>query len=153
MKTTLEAKVEARNLVAVEHNRLLPLLAAAFAPLVGQKILKVDGTLLEKYKNIAPLAPFFTKELSIYRLSSSYSLAFVVKACVLCDRGGYVYDEATVYVGELDGAVLKALIAPQPLPTGYTVEKVLEARKALEAAKAAFSKAESAVWPFGSYDR
>jgi hypothetical protein len=153
MKTTLEAKVEARNLVAAEHNRLLPLLAAAFAPLVGQKILKADGSLMEKVivKVMAPVVP--SAGIQIYKLSSNYSLAFVVKACVLCDKGGCVYDEATVYVGELDGSTLKALIAPQPLPTGYTVAGVLEARKNLEAAKAAFSKAESAVWPFGSYDR
>lgn len=151
-KTTLEAKVEARNLVAVEHNRLLTVLAAAFAPLVGQKILKADGSLLAKFESLAPRAvggPLF----SIYKLSSAYSLAFVVRSRVNCGDHGCVYDEATVYVGDLDGAVLKGLIAPQPLPTGYTVAGVLEARKNLAAAKEAFSKAESAVWPFGSYDR
>jgi hypothetical protein len=150
MKTQLEAKVEARNIVATEHNRLLPLLAAAFAPLVGQKILKADGSLLAKFESLTPRAaggPLF----SIYKLSSNYSLAFVVRSCVNAERG-CAYDEATVYVGNLDGAVLKDLIAPQPLPTGYTVAGVLEARKNLEAAKSAFSKAESAVWPFGSYD-
>jgi len=151
-KTTLEAKVEARNIVATEHNRLLPLLDAAFAPLVGQKILKADGSLMEKViaKVMAPVVP--SAGIQIYKLSSNYSLAFVVKACVSCDDHGCVYDEVVVYVGGLDGSTLKGLIAPQPLPTGYTVAGVLEARKAVVEAKEALSKAESAAWPFGSYD-
>lgn len=155
MKNALQAKCEARNLVALEHNRLLPILAAAFAPLVGKKLLKVDGDILEKYANLAPKSPASTRELMVYRHRSNYSLAFTVKACVVYGEfgTGCTYAEATVYVGNLNGQVLESLIAPQPLPANYTPEKVLAARAEVNAAREALRRAESKLGDFGDFDR
>lgn len=152
-RTALQAKVEARNRVNLEHNRLLAYCATAFGPLVGKKILKVDGDLLEKFKHLSPVGN--TRELMIYRLSSNYSLAFVVKACVSYGEfdSHCVYEEATVYVAELDGANLGKLIAPQPLPVNYTPEAILAAREEVKAAKEALRRAESKLAGFGEYDR
>ena len=151
MKTQLQAKIEARNIVNAEHNRLLPLLRAAFAPLVGKKVLKVDGTLLGTLKDIMP--PLSKAILNSYKLDSRYSLAFVVRACV-SDLGNVcAYDEATVYVGNVNGNILESLIDPQPRPVGFTEQQVLDARKAVNVAKEALSKAQSDLAGFGEYDR
>lgn len=151
MKTQLQAKIEARNIVNAEHNRLLPLMRAAFAPLVGKKVLKVDGTLLGTLKDVVPAcSPVI---LNSYKLGSNYSLAFVVRACVSDTGNVCAYDEATIYVGNLNGQNLESLIEPQYLPTGYTEQQILDARKAVKEAKEVLSRAESKLASFGEYDR
>lgn len=151
MKTQLQAKIEARNIVNAEHNRLLPLMRAAFAPLVGKKVLKVDGTLLGTLKDVVPACS--PAILNSYKLNSNYSLAFVVRACVSDVGNVCAYDEATIYVGNLDGQNLASLIEPQPLPVGYTEAQVLAARAELREAQEALRKAESKLASFGEYDR
>lgn len=151
MKTQLQAKIEARNIVNAEHNRLLPLLRAAFAPLVGKKVLKADGTLLGALKGIVP--PCSPAILNSYKLNSNYSLAFVVRACVHDVGNVCAYEEATIYVGNLNGNILESLIDPQYLPYDYSEAQVLAVRERVRQAREALSKAESALSGFGEYDR
>ncbi len=147
MKTLLEAKIEARNMVNAEANRLYPLLQAAFSPLLGQKIIK-DGGLMKKFEGLVPISP-----LQVYRDYSNYTLAFNVRACVHYGDCFAQYDETLVYVGSLEGYVLNSMIEiTNPLPTDFTVKKVLAAREFLKIAKAKYAEAEAAVYPFGSID-
>lgn len=151
MNENLKAKVEARNVVNAEHNRLLPILAAAFKPFVGQKILKVDGSLLAKFENLVPQTG--GKIFSAFKQNSNYTLSFVLRSCVNDSVGGCAYDQATVYVGNICGGTLESLIDPQPLRADYTVEDVLKARQALKEAKQAVDRANSNLAGFGEYDR
>lgn len=42
----LKARIEATNKAHAEYHRIRPLLVAALQPLIGQKVRKVDGTLI-----------------------------------------------------------------------------------------------------------
>ena len=147
-KTKLQAQIEARNAVNAECNRLKPILASSFAPLVGQKVLKADGSLLEKFANLEPQrnAGFI-----VYRLSSKYSLAFMVRVCVGCEKHGCVYDERAVYVGELDGQNLRCLINTQLARTDFSEREISDARASVQKAKDALSTAQNALCQFGEY--
>lgn len=151
----LAAKVAAVNAANEAANELRPVLLATFAPFMGQKILKTDGTLLEKVRKIVPELPG-TVALSVYRHSTSYSLVYYVKTCHGYGEHSCVYHEAAVYVGELDGATLKPLppVNPQPnFRTDYTEAEIFDLRQKCKAAKEAARAAESALFPFGEFDR
>lgn len=161
MKTTyqkhpsaLAAKIAAVNAANEAANELRPVLLAAFAPFFGEKILKTDGTLLEKVRKIVPELPS-TTALSVYRHSASYSLVYYVKTCQGYGAHSCVYHETPVYIGELDGATLKPL-AGNPQTDGRTDHsegEILALREVNAAAKRAASAAASALYPFGEYDR
>lgn len=149
MNNKLKAKIQARNLVNAEHNRLLPILAEAFEPYIGEKVIKTDGTLLEKFKRFTPVPS--SKLLSCYKMQSNYSLGFVIRACVSNGECS-IYDEVIVYVGELNGQVLKNLIFSKALPTDFTEQTVLQARETVKKLKEALSQADTQLCGFGEYD-
>lgn len=153
MNARLTARVKARNLANKMANELSRKYAEAFAPFIGKQIDKVDGDFLEKVKKIVPADPN-VPGVSTYRNKTRYDLVFYVKVCVNVEgEGTCVYEEQSMYIGKLDGQVLTALTPRPDRPTDYSVEKVLALRKAYEAAKNAASEAESALFPFGEYDR
>lgn len=63
-----------------------------------------------------------------------------------------MYHEVTVYVGTLDGGVLKD-ITPANFRTDYTPEEVEANRERYKAAKKAADEAQFYLYPFGEYDR
>ena len=156
--SVLAAKVAAVNAANAEAIRLFPVLSAVFAPLVGCKIEKVDGTLLQSVKKLVPELPN-TGPLSVFRHSSDYSLAYTVKTCESspsnhtdCQIANY--HEVNVYLGEMRGGILlKLRLAPEGLRTDWTESEVIEARKIAEAAKQAARDAEGKIYPFGLFDR
>ena len=163
--SALAAKVAAVNLANSEAVKLHKLLSPIFAPLVGCKILKADGTLLESVKKLLPELPN-TVSLSVYRVSDSYLLVWAVKASVGYQSArevgtGYhsaIYSETFCYVGEIEnGNVLKALVSFERtlggIRTDFTEAEVIEKRAVLEKAKRAVSEATGALYPFEEYDR
>jgi hypothetical protein len=147
----LTAKVAAVNRANEYAARLYAALSANFAPLVGQKILKVDGTLLAKHERLVlPCSP----DLHVYRHSSDYSLAWTVKTCEYMPPHSCMYHEVTVYVGDLRGATLeKMTVHPFTGRTDYSVEEITGKRLAAESAKRIADELRSDLYPFGEEDR
>ena len=153
--TALEAKVAARNAANAEVNRLAPLAIAAFAPLVGKKVMKVGG-LMAKYASLAPVSsdpqnrnPF------VYREFSHYGLRFTVKTLAMsASKYGTNanYAEPTFQVGRLSNDVLMGVDEFKPLRTDYTAAEVLADRKVYAAAKDAADEARGKLFYFGEYD-
>ncbi len=162
--TSLAAKVAAVNRANAESARLHAALTPIFAPLVGCKILKADGTLLESVKKLLPEMPN-THALSTYReqrASSGYSLLWQVKAAEGyqresergTDRNTATYHETAVYIGELDGNVLTRLLPYDASlrRTDWTPEEVAQLRREAEEAKKAARDAEGKLHEFGLFD-
>ena len=151
--TPLEAKVTAANKTRTCAKAVFHLLAPIFLPFVGQKILKKEGGLLKKlYDMVEQLNLSSEQSLSIYRYSSSYSLAWTVQSCVIDEKGHARYDSVTVYIGKLDHGTLVEMEKPPSFKTDFTVEQVLKGREELKKAKELVSKAEEKIYPFGEYD-
>lgn len=159
--TQLAAKVAARNNAHAYALRLYPVLSDFFRGYVGCKILKADGTLLKKIADAIPAQPepgVSGVQLHVYRSTSSYSLAWTVKACETfparygdCQIASYY--EVTVYIGDMRGDVLTKISDPPTwLRTDYTVEEVEKARLAYAEAKKKADDARSALGDFGEYD-
>ncbi len=156
----LEARVKAvnkANAYALElYNTLVPI----FEPLVGTQILKVDGTLMQKVKNKLPELPN-TAWLSVHRMSSSYSLTYVVKVTeyvkseIAHHSDHHISSETYVQIGELKDGTLEKMAAAcnSRGRTDYTAEEVEAKRAAYVEAKKALDAAQSALCPFDQYDR
>lgn len=149
----LTAKVAAVNRANEYAARLYAALADNFAPLVGQKIIKADGTLLAKYEKLLPVLAC-SPDLHVYRHSSDYSLAWTVKTCEFMPPHSCMYHEVTVYVGDLRGATLeKMTVHPFTGRTDYSVEEITGKRLAAESAKKVADELRSDLYPFGEEDR
>jgi hypothetical protein len=152
MNTRLEsltAKVAAVNRANEYATRLYTALAEKFAPLVGQKILKADGTLLAKYAGLVPTLPC-SPDLHVYRHSSNYSLAWTVKTCEFMPPNGCMYHEVTIYIGYLQGATLEKMIStPFTGRTDFSVEEIIGKRAAYESAKRVADELRNDLYPFG----
>ena len=152
-KAILEARVKGVNAANAFANELYPRLVSVFGSFIGEKITKVDGDLMQKVvKGIESLAFPNTVKISVYRYRSDYSIVYVVKTCEQVDGIAY-YHESSVYVGEMSNGVLTKLCNPPALKTDYNADVVAGLRVKHEAAKKAASEAESALFPFGEYDR
>ena len=156
-RATLDARVKATNTVHAWANRVSPILRERFRPLVGTKILKVDGSFLEKYKALCEV-PTPDKMHRICRDSTAYGLSFSLDVCVCVE--GYencIYERSTVYVGDFAGQVLKevkpAPLASQTLRTDYTSEQVLALRAEADRLDKLARDAKAALYPFGESDR
>jgi len=149
----LEARIRAVNRANAYANELSAKLKELFRPFVGQKVLKADNTLMEKYKKVLPKFTC-TPNLSVYRYTSEYSLVFIVKTCEGDNNGHAYYHETSVYVGELqNGFLTKVGDEPLNLKTDYTAADITAKRQAYNAAKRLADEALSALHPFGEYDR
>jgi hypothetical protein len=147
----LETKVKAFNAAHQFANELYPKLAAVFTPLVGCKVVKVDGSLLAKVASQLPEMPN-THNLMVYPGHSNYSLRWVVKTSEMDSEHTCLYAEAGVYVADIrDGVVTKIYDAPN-LRSDYAVAEIEVKREIYKAAKRAADAAYSALSPFGEYD-
>lgn len=154
--TPLEGKVAAQNRV---NQLAMDCYAKAIEPLkqfVGQKILKVDGSLLEKVKKALPELPVLQCNRIFYTCQHGYNLRIAIDESIYAMRrsgvGGTYYVEASAYLCNIRDGVLTELYPKPELRTDYTHEEILMARKDLETAKAAMSLAQSRLQGFGEYD-
>lgn len=150
----LSAKIAARNEVNAIANASFADAIAALQPFVGQKVCKVDGSLLEKVKKALPdtsLDPHCW-----YSTGHGYSLVLNVKVITsAATKGDYQiahYAEATVYLGHLSNGVLTELYDAPSYKTDYTEDFVRAARLEAESADKVKREAESKVHYFGMYD-
>lgn len=161
--TALAAKVAARNEVNTLANSSFVDAIEALRPFVGQKVCKVDGTLLEKVKRALPPAISANgSEAHTWYQANSYSLVLNVKTCA-CSKAPNAtpqrdyqhahYAETTLYLANLSGdGVLTSLYSYDARKTDYTEEFVRKARLEAEQARKAVSEAESKIHYFGMYD-
>ncbi len=151
MNEMLAARVKAVNRANEYAGVLYQKLVEVFQPLVGQPVLKADGQLFKKIV-LPELAN--KNSLSVYRLDSKYSLAWVVKTCEYIEvSNSCVYHDTTVYVGSIDGNVLTGILSPPNEYPAYTVEQVVAARNYYKDLKKIADEAKDALYPFGEYDR
>ena len=142
------ANVKAVNSCHAECNRLFPILAELFRPFVGQKIEKVDGTLLAKINSKLDFLPN-TVPISVCRSRLNYSLAWTVRACEsIPEDCGCLYYSRTIYVGDVSNGVLEKISPFEPAKTDYTTDELLKNLETYKTAKAAMEDARSALWPF-----
>ena len=108
----LAAQVAAINRANAVAAELFPVLTEIFRPLVGEAVVTKPGPLTARVTKLLPVFPN-TTELSVYRHSSDYSLAWTVSARESYPTGeGYsssVRHECTFYIGDLDHQVLTKL--------------------------------------------
>lgn len=152
----LAARVRIVNRAHETANALARVLRERFAPLVGKKIEKAGGQILEKYKGLLPEMPH-DHNLMVYKHASNYSLAWTVKTSEtvpMVGVGHAYYYEVTFYVGDLAGDTLKNIATHETnFRTDFTAAEVEANREAFKVAQKAFEDARSALYPFGEYDR
>jgi hypothetical protein len=155
----LAIRVRGVNKANARANKLYDELIPIFKPLVGKPLFKVTGGLFEKYKKLVPDFPYGHGLPQIYRNSSNYSLSYTVKTWEAEPSNipghsdiGY-YHETTVYIGDLQNGVLTKLYDPPNFKTDYNAADIAAKREAYQKAKEAADKAQSALFPFGEYDR
>ncbi len=156
----LSARVANANAANARANQLYPQLVEVFSPYVGAKILKIDGSLLQKIqKQISELGMDDPgRNINVYHDRQRYGLSFVVKIHNDYESGSgdyqlACYHESSVYVGNLDGGVLTEIREHTPYRTDYTVADILAKREAFRKAQTAADNARSALYPFGENDR
>ncbi len=154
----LAAKVAAVNRANTEANRLFPILAAALAPFVGQKVLRADNTLTEKVRKvIAPLYPAQTPGLQVFAdTGGGYSLRVNVKTFEsVAGGGGCSYHETGLHLGSISGGILAPWngSTQEARRTDYSAAEVARLREVAETAREAARQAENACFPFGLFER
>jgi hypothetical protein len=148
----LAAKVVAVNTANRHAKQLYAALRDVFASLVGEQVCKKDGGLLAKVTRLLPVGLFpNTRELVVYRHSSGYHLAWVVRACVL-QAGSSQSHETMVYVGTLLDGVLVELVEPFTGRSDWTPQEVVAKREAYWAAKKAAEMFKEAFYPFSEFE-
>lgn len=147
----LEANVDAVNRAHAYANYIDPILRAIFEPFVGQKILKQDGTLMEKYRKLVP-AFENTNSLCVFKRSTDYSLAWTVRTCSIYPESSHhsaFYYEITVYICDINGAVLSGMCATRPdAKADYKVEDIQKIRQEVKEAEKALDAIKRKLGPF-----
>lgn len=148
-RSELAAKVRAVNAAHAEANRIFPILQEFFKPYVGQQVLLQGGGLLKKIKNKLPKF----ENLHVFMDSNTrYSLKWEVKACEHVQGEQHVvYHSVTIYVGNIDGLILKDVYPEFSAKDDYTVEEIEAARLEYKRLKELADNAKSALAPFGEY--
>lgn len=147
----LNAKVNAVNHA---HKVALALYDATrknFEGLVGKKIMKADGYLMEKYRSLIPIIKESGSR--YYHKPFKYSFNFYVETFESHDNDGSVlYYHVDLNIGSIDNQVLTSIAPPPILKTDYFWYDILKLRENYDKAKEAADKAKEALYPFGEYD-
>lgn len=140
----LTAKIEAVNTANACANKLYDALSAFFIPLIGEKILKADGNLLERYNKI-PIPSWETLSIGVRNLSSKYTLMWGIHANSPVPHASFT---TYIHLGEIqDGKLVK--INPKPkLVSDYTVGEVLNRMEVLRLAQRMVVQAKDNLLPF-----
>lgn len=143
------AKIKAVNAANAEAMRLYPILAQILRPFVNQKIVKIDGSFLEKIRKLLPEIPH-TSFLSVYKIQSDYSIAFGIRAWASIENHPMAssYYETTVYIGKIEGQTLIGICEPPEARPDWELENVLDLCKQADNARAVVREIESKLGPF-----
>lgn len=157
MNHKLAARVNAVNRVNYLANQLYERLVPIFRQFVGEEIMNAGG-LKAKIKKLLPDMAN-TNSLRIYDSSTAYQLKWTI--CVSAPDDGsdgsgphtVLYQDAVVYIGNLQERFLISTCEPRHLRTDYTVEGVQRMRQKYQDAYAAMQEAKDALGPFETFDR
>lgn len=149
MSKDLEAKVKAVNRANEYANKWYRILRPIFEPLVGTKILTVNGSLTNKVEKLMPELPC---GVHVYKCPSDYRLTWNVQTCESIPPYGCCYHETPVTIGNLDGQILKEIVDFKDCRTDYSAAEVERLRAEYKKAKEAADEALYALFPFGEYD-
>ena len=158
MNEMLKANVIAENKANKVANMLRPKLKEYFRDKVGQKVVKKDGSLLQKIKDDLSNFSWFVNEnnhIMIYFDKSEYSLRWSIKVNEMIEgKCACVYRESSVYVGNLrDGFLVDIDKHNDDLKVDYNVESILKLRECHKEAQQVADEIRSNLYPFGEYDR
>ncbi len=154
----LAIRVRGVNRANDAGNKLYAQLAPIFKPLVGQKILKADGSFLKTVEKLIPKFDWDHK-LNVVPNRRDYNLSWEVKTWEgepspipnHSDIG--FYHSTYVYIGSMSNGVLNNLADPPNFKTDYDAKTIAETRVAYKAAQEAADKLKSKLFPFDEYDR
>jgi len=160
------AHVAAYNLAGALANQLQTSLTHAFRPLVGKKVLKVDGDLTEQANKIFKAVAIVPENAYVHLSRGGSYLCFIVR--VTCGWGldssvpverwqareGQKYAETGFGVGTIKENILVECEQKQERPhrTDYTEAEVRAARERVHAATEAKREAEHDLCPFDLYE-
>ena len=125
----LRANVDAVNIANEYAMKVKLYLDEVFRPLVGKKIYKSDGSMLEKYKSIEKYP--HDSRVKITRKRSDYFLAWNIQTSYSYGKSVAYYD-VIVYVGKIEGQILTELYPVKNLRCDYTVEEIVESQRLIE---------------------
>lgn len=151
MKTTLQAKVDARNRANSEAVKYWKLAVEALQPFEGQIILKKDNTLMKKVQDALPKV-----EVENGRGYYSAEFGYNLKVCIDChevDGNGHAfYQDAVFYIAEIHYGFLSKFYDE---PTFQTIEakQIEQARKDYKFHREKMNDAAAVFNGFGEYDR
>ncbi len=144
MRETTQAKVNAVNHGNKMANEWYPAMVKALTPFVGCKVQKVDGTLLQKVKELLPSS--YHDSLCRYFVSCTrYSIKLDIYCYYENERGHSDTVESTVYVGNLSNGVLTGFTDFEPRWTTFTVEAIKTLRQNAENAQKIADEAKSTI--------
>ena len=157
LEARLAAKVKAQNTANLHGNELYVKLVPIFTPLIGQKILKADRSLLAKIAQQMPELPSGLSKnpsgrVHIHRSNTEYSLMWEVSVSENYSDSSCLYAKTSVYIGGIQSGVLEKLYPAPTFRTDFTVEEVKQKRETYREAKKASDLAFSALYPFGETD-
>lgn len=158
-----EAHVQAVNLANAAANALQPLVAAAFAGLVGKKVATKEKVLTNQARAAFDFTPYEAERPGIgsvrigaATIDRDLPVWFRVWVHIFWDdgkRSGAKYAESAFKVGDTKDGILTGIEQQAPgYRTDYTVAGVQAAREALDRADKAKRQAESDLCPFDRYD-
>jgi len=149
----LKAKVVVVNRANACANHLHGILLEIFTPLVGTKILKADGSFTKAVEKLLPVLPN-TRELSVSKLPTIYTLDFVIHSCEPVQGDiTFVRHETSFYIGNIDkGRTLVKISSPVTPHPAYTVAEIIERRDAYKRLQEAADHIKSTLSPFGVSD-
>lgn len=145
----LSLKIKATNKANDIANRLYRQMADVFGNLVGQKILKADGSFTKKVEALVPKPIGSGADgVHVYKsYSGKWAVSWTVRVTVF-DGDDHVDAEATAYVCEMEGDTVKCLHSQSPLKTDYDFLIVQTLRELAKMKKKEYDEAQSACYPF-----
>jgi hypothetical protein len=156
-KKQLDAKIAARNKLNAAINANLPRMIATLIPLIGKKIQKTDGTILEKIKPILPIEGESVKAENVtwhYSIQGrDFKVFFKIHTSFNERQYERQYDEATFYIAKLDGGILKEVCEDrEPLRTDFSAQTIQRLRNEVKEARRVLHDKESELRGFGEWD-
>ena len=153
-KAELAAKIAARNRCNKAANELYPRLAEIFRPMVGKKVVKVDGDLVYGCRTNDLRSVLDVPGCHVYRYCSVYSLMWCVKCSEnIVGQSGCVYQEASVYVASLSGQICEKIDEWTDLKTDYNLDDLVAKIDAAELAREEYDRVKGLTFPFSEYVR
>jgi hypothetical protein len=145
----LEAKVKAINLAGKEANRLLPQLREYFAQYVGTVVANGNATLRKRIKDKMPELPNDVLVRAFISVST-YNITLNISACANEHSCEYGKLDIAVVKLDCDGKLLE-LWQERTFREDWTVQEVLDKRRALQEAESVRDKVLSALGEFGRW--